>query len=92
MLHSLQFAYKCSEGGGWHDFFAYQNHLVPWSLAKERAGGEACNRLNFRGVDDVLHVDLHAGWEAYNSAGVSQVPHTPLALTTYNQSTSVCLV
>ena len=48
---------------------------MPWSPAKERAGGEACNRLNFRGVDDVLHVNLHAGWEAYNSAGVSQVPH-----------------
>ncbi len=75
MLRLLQFAYKCSEGGGWHDFFAYQDHLVPWSPAKERAGGEACNRLNFRGVDDVLHVNLHAGWEAYNSAGVSQVPH-----------------
>jgi len=69
----LQFAYKCSEGGGWHDFFAYQDHLVPWSPAKERAGGDECTRLNFRGVDDVLHVNLHAGWEAYNSAGVSQV-------------------
>ena len=69
----LQFAYKCSEGGGWHDFFAYQDHLVPWSPAKERAGGEQCNRLSFRGVDDVLHVNLHAGWEPYNSAGVSQV-------------------
>ena len=69
----LQFAYKCSEGGGWHDFFAYQDHLVPWSPAKERAGGEQCNRLNFRGVDDVLHVNLRAGWEPYNSAGVSQV-------------------
>ena len=73
MAMLLQFAYKCSEGGGWHDFFAYQNHLVPWSPAKERAGGEQCNRLNFRGVDDVLHVNLHAGWEPYNSAGVSQV-------------------
>ena len=69
----VQFAYRCSEGGGWHDFFAYQDHLVPWSPAKERAGGEPCIRLNFRGVDDVLHVNLHAGWEAYNAAGVSQV-------------------
>ncbi len=69
----VQFAYRCSEGGGWHDFFAYQDHLVPWSPAKEKAGGEQCIRLNFRGVDDVLHVNLHAGWEAYNAAGVSQV-------------------
>ena len=42
----VQFAYRCSEGGGWHDFFAYQDHLVPWSPAKERAGGEQCIRLN----------------------------------------------
>ena len=50
---------------------------MPWSPAKERAGGDECTRLNFRGVDDVLHVNLHAGWEAYNSAGVSQVWDLP---------------
>ncbi|CAL8469658.1 g9199 [Coccomyxa elongata] len=71
-LDNTQFAYKCEEGGGWHDFFAYQDHLVPWSAAKERAGGEECVRHNFRGVDDVLHVNLKAGWEPYNAAGVSQ--------------------
>ena len=49
---------------------------MPWSPAKERAGDEQCNRLSFRGVDDVLHVNLHAGWEPYNSAGVSQVAAT----------------
>lgn len=77
----VQFAYKCSDGGGWHDFFAYQDHLVPWSPAKERAGGEECIRLNFRGVDDVLHLNLHAGWEPYNAAGVSQVPFLSIRTT-----------
>ncbi|EIE21427.1 hypothetical protein COCSUDRAFT_56647 [Coccomyxa subellipsoidea C-169] len=71
-LDNTQFAYKCEEGGGWHDFFAYQDHLVPWSAAKERAGGEECIRHSFRGVDDVLHMNLKAGWEPYNAAGVSQ--------------------
>ena len=75
-LDNTQFAYKCEEGGGWHDFFAYQDHLVPWSAAKERAGGEDCVRHSFRGVDDVLHVNLKAGWEPYNAAGVSQVSST----------------
>ena len=73
-LDNTKFAYKCEEGGGWHDFFAYQDHLVPWSAAKERAGGETCIRHDFRGVDDVLHVNLKAGWEPYNAAGASQVP------------------
>lgn len=72
-LDNSKFAYKCEEGGGWHDFFAYQDHLVPWTAAKERAGGETCVRHDFRGVDNVLHVNLKAGWEPYNAAGVSQV-------------------
>ena len=72
-LDNSKFAYKCEEGGGWHDFFAYQDHLVPWTAAKERAGGETCMRHDFRGVDNVLHVNLKAGWEPYNAAGVSQV-------------------
>ena len=79
-LDNTQFAYKCEEGGGWHDFFAYQDHLVPWSAAKERAGGEECIRHSFRGVDDVLHVNLKAGWEPYNAAGVSQASSIYLQL------------
>jgi hypothetical protein len=79
VLQSLQdiFSQRVTIRAGWHDFFAYQDHLVPWSAAKERAGGEACVRHDFRGVDDVLHVNLQAGWEPYNAAGASQVTCMP---------------
>ena len=73
MLTRMEFRHTLTARAGWHDFFAYQDHLVPWSAAKERAGGEACVRHDFRGVDDVLHVNLQAGWEPYNAAGASQV-------------------
>ncbi len=47
--------------------------LVPWSLAKEEAHGEACERVTFEDVDRVLHVQLKTGWDTFNVEGAARV-------------------
>ena len=68
------FAYRCSDGGGWHDFFDVQPEvLVPWSAAREAAEGEPCVRHTFDSVDALLDSRFHIGWDSWDQAGAMRV-------------------
>jgi hypothetical protein len=43
-VDARRLAYKCSDGGGWHDFFSVGDQLVPWAPAREAMEVAACRQ------------------------------------------------
>ena len=67
--------YKCSEDGGWHDFFAWEDQLVPWTQEKEDAEPDApCIRHDISTVNKVVFEDLKLSWDELDFIGVKKVP------------------
>ena len=54
-LDNSRFSFKCSEHGGWHEFFSGEENIVPWSRQKETMHGEDCARYTRHEVDQLLH-------------------------------------
>lgn len=66
--------YKCSEDGGWHDFFTWDDQLVPWSQEKEDAQPDApCIRHDISSVNKVVFEDLKLSWDELDFIGVKKV-------------------
>lgn len=69
--------YKCSEDGGWHDFFAWDDQLVPWTQEKEDAQPDApCIRHDISTVNKVVFEDLKLSWDELDFIGVKKVRHS----------------
>ncbi|CAL8469442.1 g8983 [Coccomyxa elongata] len=65
--------YKCSEDGGWHDFFAWEDQLVPWTQEKEDAEPDApCIRHDISTVNKVVFEDLKLSWDELDFIGVKK--------------------
>ena len=66
--------YKCSEDGGWHDFFAWEDQLVPWTAEKEAQEPDApCVRHDISTVNKVVFEDLKLTWDELDFIGVKKV-------------------
>ena len=72
-MDSSAFAYKCSDGGGWHEFFDVPHAMVPWSAGREAAEGEACVRHTFETIDALLDSQFGMGWDMWDAAGAKNV-------------------
>lgn len=66
--------YKCSEDGGWHDFFAWEDQLVPWTPEKEAEQPDApCVRHDISSVNKVVFEDLKLTWDELDFIGIKKV-------------------
>ena len=66
--------YKCSEDGGWHDFFAWEDQLVPWTAEKEAKEPDApCVRHDISTVNKVVFEDLKLTWDELDFIGIKKV-------------------
>lgn len=72
-LDNTNFNYKCSEEGGWHDFFSGEEELVPWSETKERATGETCARYNLQKIDELMYNTVQTKPDLLDFIGVKKV-------------------
>ncbi|BDA44819.1 hypothetical protein COCOBI_06-2970 [Coccomyxa sp. Obi] len=71
-LDNTNFNYKCSEEGGWHDFFSGEEELVPWSETKERATGETCARYNLQKIDELMYNTVQTKPDLLDFIGVKK--------------------
>ncbi|BDA45365.1 hypothetical protein COCOBI_07-1520 [Coccomyxa sp. Obi] len=72
-VDATKFAYKCSEGGGWHDFFRVEDVLVPWAPGREAMEGTTCRRMDFQAIDDLLHRHFSFSWNDIDAMGVHKL-------------------
>lgn len=72
-LDNTNFNYKCSEDGGWHDFFSGEEELVPWSETKERATGEICTRYTLQKIDELMYNTVQTKPDLLDFIGVKRV-------------------
>ncbi|EIE21583.1 hypothetical protein COCSUDRAFT_66957 [Coccomyxa subellipsoidea C-169] len=72
-LDNTNFQYKCSEDGGWHDFFSGEEELVPWSETKERATGETCARYSLQKIDEIMYNTVQTKPDLLDFIGVKKV-------------------
>ena len=79
-LDNTNFQYKCSEDGGWHDFFSGEEDLVPWSATKEAATGETCARYTLQKIDELMYNTVQTKPDLLDFIGVKRVRYcmTPL--------------
>jgi hypothetical protein len=69
--------YKCSEDGGWHDFFAWEDQLVPWTAEREAQEPDApCVRHDISTVNKVVFEDLKLTWDELDFIGVKKARST----------------
>ena len=67
--------YKCSEDGGWHDLFAWEDELVPWTAEKEAEEPDApCVRHDIASVNKVVFEELKLTWDELDFIGIEKVP------------------
>ena len=72
-LDNSEFRYKCSEHGGWHDFFSGEENIVPWSQQKETMQGKECARYARHEVDELLHTVLQTKPDLLDFVGMKKV-------------------
>ena len=72
-LDSSNFQYKCSDDGGWHDFFSGEEDVVPWSSPKEAAAGHACARYTLQRIDELMYNTVQAKPDLLDFIGIKQV-------------------
>jgi hypothetical protein len=72
-IDNTNFNYKCSEAGGWHDFFSGEEELVPWSETKELATGEVCARYNLQKIDELMYNTVQTEPDLLDFVGVKKV-------------------
>ncbi|KAK9901330.1 hypothetical protein WJX75_007057 [Coccomyxa subellipsoidea] len=72
-VDASKFAYRCSEGGGWHDFFRVEDVLVPWSQGREAVEGVACQRMGFQDIDELLHRHFSFSWNDVDAMGAHKL-------------------
>ena len=72
--------YKCSEEGGWHDFFAWEEELVPWTAEAEAEEPDApCIRHDIGSINKVVFEDLHVTWDELDYIGIKKAGTCPTA-------------
>ena len=72
-LDNSDFNYKCSENGGWHEFFSGEDKIVPWSRPKELAHGPDCARFRREDVDQIMYTLLQQKAEPLDFIGIKMV-------------------
>ena len=83
-LDNSRFSFKCSEHGGWHEFFSGEENIVPWSRQKETMHGEDCARYTRHEVDQLLHTVVQTKPDLLDFIGIKKVSlstasHAPTA-------------
>jgi len=77
-LDARAWPHRCDEkGGGWGDFFASDDVVVPWTPQAEKAGGAQCVRVKAKEVDEMLH-KLNTGTDELDGMAVNMVGFVPL--------------
>ena len=72
-LDNSDFNYRCSENGGWHEFFSGEDKIVPWSRPKELAHGPDCARFRREDVDAIMHALTQSKPEPLDFIGIKMV-------------------
>lgn len=72
-LDNSHFNYRCSDDGGWHDFFSGEEDIVPWSGPKEVVQGERCARYTTEQVDEILHNVVQTKPDLIDFIGIKKV-------------------
>ncbi|CAL8466399.1 g5935 [Coccomyxa elongata] len=71
-IDNTNFPYNCAPDGGFHDFFKYDEHLVPWSAAKEAAAGDRCRRVSFYEIDQLIYNTLKVPFYQLDIIGIQR--------------------
>lgn len=72
-LDNSEFNYRCSENGGWHEFFSGEDKIVPWSRPKELAHGPDCARFRREDVDAITFALMQSKPEPLDFIGIKMV-------------------
>ena len=86
-LDNSRFTSKCSEHGGWHEFFSGEENIVPWSRQKETVHGEDCARYTRHEVDQLLHTVVQTKPDLLDFIGIKKVSPS----TTSREPTAACV-
>ena len=86
-LDNSKFTFKCSNHGGWHDFFSGEENIVPWSRQKETMHGEKCARYTRHEVDQLLHTVVQTKPDLLDFIGIKKV-----SLTGYLDERDTCFL
>jgi hypothetical protein len=76
-LNSTEFQYKCTNEGGWHDFFdfsATNGSLANYTEKAEEQ--EPCARYTFHDVDKMLH-NMNYDWFSIDTQAAKKVQGSP---------------
>ena len=72
-LDNSDFHYRCSEDGGWHEFFSGEDKIVPWSRPKELVHGPDCARYTREDVDQIMYNIVQTKPEPLDFIGIKMV-------------------
>ena len=89
-LDNSDFNYKCSEGGGWHEFFSGEDKIVPWSRPKELVHGPDCARYTREQVNLIMYNIVQSKPEPLDFIGIKMVRSSVANSVVSSQVAFVC--
>lgn len=70
-INSTMFEYKCSNEGGWHDFFSFDGTNGTMANIDKMPPGESCAEYEFQEVDLMLH-KMQYDWFSIDEAAAKK--------------------